>query len=70
LIFLGRRRPEATLVGALAALVFVVPTLRNMMPLAPPLGVRADIAVFLWAELAAVIGVALLVWRWVRPVAE
>ena len=68
LVFIGHRRPEAPLVAALAALVFVLPTLRNMIPAAPPLGVWADIAVFLWAELAAVISVALMVWRWARPV--
>lgn len=69
LVFLGRRKVEATLVGALAALVFALPALRNALPGAPPLGVWADLAVFLWAELAAVLGAALLVlsWAWHAP---
>jgi hypothetical protein len=66
LVFLGYRKAEATLIGALAALVFALPALRNAMPGAPPLGVWADLAVFLWAELAAVVGIALLVSSWAR----
>jgi hypothetical protein len=66
LVFLGYRKPEATLIGALAALVFTLPALRNAMPGAPPLGVWADLAVFLWAEMAAVTGIALLVLSWAR----
>jgi hypothetical protein len=66
LIFLGHRKVEATLMGALAALVFALPALRNAIPLAPPLGVWADLVVFLWAELAAVMGIALLVVSWAR----
>ncbi|HEY5091238.1 MAG TPA: DUF4436 family protein, partial [Polyangia bacterium] len=66
LMFLGRRKAEATLIGALAALVFALPALRNALPGAPPLGVRADLAVFLWAELAVVIGIALAALSWAR----
>ena len=66
LVFLGVRRMETTLTGALGAMVFALPALRNVMPGAPPLGVRADILVFLWAELAVVVGLALFVWRWAR----
>jgi hypothetical protein len=66
LVFLGLRRAEANLVGALAALVFALPALRDNIPGAPPLGVWADLAVFLWAELAAVIASALVVLSWAR----
>ncbi|WP_146030161.1 DUF4436 family protein [Methylocella silvestris] len=66
LVFLGYRKPEAAPLGALAALVFALPALRNALPLAPPLGVWADILVFLWAELAAVLGLALFVVAWAR----
>lgn len=66
LTFLGYRSAEATLVGALAALVFALPVLRGTMPGSPPLGVWGDVAVFLWAELAAVLGVALMVLSWAR----
>ncbi len=66
LVFLGRRKVEATLISALAALVFALPALRSLIPGAPPLGVWADLGVFLWAELAAVAGIALLVFSWAR----
>jgi Domain of unknown function (DUF4436) len=70
LIFVGYRRPEATFIGALAALVFALPALRNAIPGAPPLGVRADLMVFLWVELAAVLSIALTVLSWARKEGE
>lgn len=66
LTFSGVRRPEPTLVGALAAIVFALPVLRNTLPGTPPLGVDADIWAFLWAQLATVLGVALHVYKWMR----
>jgi Domain of unknown function (DUF4436) len=66
LVFLGVRKPEATLMGALAGVVFALPALRNALPGAAPLGVNADIFVFLWAELAAVLAVTLLIATWAR----
>jgi Domain of unknown function (DUF4436) len=65
-VFLGVRKPEATLMGALAGVVFALPALRNALPGAAPLGVNADIFVFLWAELAAVLAVTLLIATWAR----
>lgn len=64
LVFLGRRRVESTLMGALGALVFALPVMRGIVPGAPPLGVWADLVIFLWAELASVIGLALFVYSW------
>ena len=66
MVFLGRRKLEATLTGALGPIVFSLPLLRNVLPGAPPLGVWGDMAVFLWAELAAVISFALFVLAWAR----
>ena len=66
LTFIDVRRLEATLVGALAAIVFALPVLRNALPGSPPLGVEADIWVFLWTELAAVLALALLVFKWAK----
>jgi len=65
LVFAGLRRVEVTLMGALGAAVFALPALRNALPGGPPLGVRADLFVFLWTELAAVIAFGLLVTAWV-----
>ena len=60
------RRAEPTLVGALGAIVFALPALRNALPADAPLGVSADVLVFLWAEVAAVLALALLVATWAR----
>ena len=59
-------RPEATLIGALAAIAFALPVLRNALPGSPPLGVTADMWVFLWTELAAVLALAVLVFKWAK----
>jgi hypothetical protein len=66
LTFVGARKVEATLLGALGAMVFAVPALRNVLPGAPPLGVRADAFVFLWVQLAVILGLTLFVATWAR----
>lgn len=66
LTFGGIRRPEVTLIGALAAMTFALPAFRHALPGSPPLGVEADLWVFLWTELAVVLALALLVYRWAR----
>ena len=66
LMFTGRRRVEATLMGALCAMVFAIPVMRNTLPGGPPLGVFADLLVFVWAEVAVVIGLCLGVASWAR----
>jgi hypothetical protein len=66
LTFTDVRRAEATLIGAVAAICFALPVLRNALPGAPPLGVTADLWVFLWTELAAVVSLALLVFKWAK----
>lgn len=66
LVFLGVRRIEVTLIGALGAMIFALPALRNALPGAPPLGVRADILIFFWAELGAVIALCLFISAWAR----
>ena len=64
--FVGARKIEATLISALGAMVFAVPALRNVLPGAPPLGVRADAFVFLWVQLAVILGLTLFVATWAR----
>ena len=66
LTFIDVRRAETTLIGSLAAIVFALPVLRNALPGSPPLGVEADMWVFLWAELGAVLALALLVFKWAK----
>ncbi|GGC58872.1 DUF4436 family protein [Chelatococcus reniformis] len=66
LVFIGFRKIEATLVGAMGAMVFALPALRNALPGAPPLGIRADVLVFFWAEIGAVVALSLFIAAWVR----
>jgi hypothetical protein len=66
LTFTNVRPAETSLIGSLAAITFALPVLRNALPGSPPLGVEADMWVFLWAELAAVLALALLVFKWAR----
>ncbi len=50
----------------MAAIAFALPVLRNAMPGSPPLGVSADMWVFLWTELAVVLALVLIVFKWAR----
>ena len=65
LVFVGVRRIEVTLVGARRD-DFALPAVRNALPGAPPLGVRADILIFFWAELGAIIALCLFITAWAR----
>jgi len=66
LTFAGVRRAEMSQIGSLAAMAFALPVLRDALPGAPPLGVEADMWVFLWTELAVVLALALAVFQWAR----
>lgn len=66
LTFIGVRRIEVTFVGALTGMVFALPILRNALPGEPPLGVRADIFVLLWTQIATIVGLSLCVGAWVQ----
>jgi hypothetical protein len=66
LTFTNVRPAETALIGSLAAIAFALPVLRNALPGSPPLGVQADMWVFLWAELAAVLALALVVFKWAK----
>ena len=66
LTFTDMRPAETGLIGSLAAIAFALPVLRNALPGSPPLGVQADMWVFLWAELAAVLALAVVVFKWAK----
>jgi hypothetical protein len=70
LVFIGLRRIEVTFAGALGAIIFALPALRNALPGAPPLGVRGDVLLFFWAELGAIVALCLFVAAWVRRGAQ
>jgi hypothetical protein len=58
----GSRRPSRALWARPSSLSPLYPTHSP----APPLGVRADMLIFLWAELANVVGFTLFVTAWAR----
>jgi hypothetical protein len=62
----GVRRIEATLTGALCAMLFALPALRNVLPGSPPFGIIADGAIFLWSEVAVALSLVVFVISWVR----
>ena len=64
LVFLRIRKIEATLAGFLSGLLFALPAMRYALPGSPPFGVMADQLAFLWAELAAALGLLLWVFSW------
>jgi Domain of unknown function (DUF4436) len=64
LTFINVRPPETGLIGSLAAFAFALPVLRGLLPGSPPLGVTADMWVFLWAEMVNVLALALVVFKW------
>ncbi len=64
LTFINVRPPETGLIGSLAAFAFALPVLRGLLPGSPPLGVAADMWVFLWAEMVNVLALALVVFKW------
>jgi hypothetical protein len=66
LTFIEVRPPETSLIGSLAAFAFALPVLRNALPGSPPLGVEADMWVFLWTELVVVLALALVIFKWAK----
>lgn len=66
LVACGVRKIEAAFAGSLAGMLFAAPMLRNAMPGAPPLGVAADAYVFLWVQVALMVGLVLFVCAWAR----
>lgn len=64
LVFLRVRKGETTLASLLSGMLFALPAMRYALPGTPPLGVHADMLVFLWAELAVALGLLLLVVTW------
>ena len=65
-IFMRLKPPESTLLSAMTGMVFTLPALRYALPGSPPLGVRLDLLVFFWAELAVTLALMLFVATWAR----
>ncbi|MDD2858741.1 MAG: DUF4436 family protein [Candidatus Nanopelagicales bacterium] len=66
MVFTNRRRAEVTLLTWTGAVLFALPLLRTYLPYGPPVGAAIDVYVYLWAIVAAVSAVTLLVVAWLR----
>jgi hypothetical protein len=63
-VFLQIRKLEAPMASFLSGMLFALPAMRYALPGSPPFGVVADQLAFLWAELAAALGLLLWVLSW------
>jgi hypothetical protein len=66
MVFTNRRKAEVGLMAWAGGVLFALPLLRNYLPYAPPVGAAIDIYVYLWAIVAAVSAVTVLVFAWLR----
>lgn len=60
------KKPEPGLMIWISALLFVLPTIRNMLPGAPPLGSLTDFLVFFWVEGVIAVCLFIMVLFWYR----
>lgn len=60
------RKVEFSMMVWVAALLFVIPAVRNGMPGSPPPGAVIDFGLFFWLHVLAVIALLTLVSRWSR----
>ena len=60
------RKIEFSMMVWVAALLFVIPTVRNALPGSPPVGALIDFLIFFWLQIAVVIAMSGLVWTWIR----
>jgi hypothetical protein len=64
LVVLRRRKFEASLASLLATMLFALPAMRYGLPGSPPLGVTADLLIYLWAQLGVALSLFLLIGTW------
>ena len=58
------RKVEFSMMVWIAALLFVVPSVRNGLPGGPPPGALVDIALFFWLHVLTVAALLTVVWNW------
>jgi hypothetical protein len=63
---IGKKELNIGMAGWLAALLFAMPALRNLLPGSPPIGSWIDILVFFWVQIAVMISLASFVLYWLR----
>lgn len=62
----GRRRPDSTFTGWIAAMLFATVPLRGFLPGSPPPGSWIDMTVVLWVIVALVLALVIYVASWWR----
>ena len=60
------RKIEFSMMIWVAALLFVIPTVRNGLPGSVPTGALVDFLIFFWLQVAAVLAMSSLVYTWIR----
>ena len=58
------RKAEFNMMTWIAALLFVIPSVRNSIPGSPPTGALIDVALFFWLHILAVSSLLTIVWNW------
>lgn len=63
-VFFGSHKWEFGMMLWVAALLFVLPGIRNALPGQPPIGTIGDFAIFFWAEVLVVLALLMQLWMW------
>ena len=58
------RKPEFSMMVWVAAMLFVIPAVRNGLPGSPPPGAIVDFGLFFWLHILTVISLLTLVYKW------
>ena len=67
-VALNGRKVEFSMLIWMAALLFVIPAVRNSLPGSPPLGAFVDIALFFWLHILGVGALLTVVSKWKKQV--
>ena len=63
-VAINGRKPEFNMMTWIAALLFVIPSVRNSLPGSPPTGAIVDVGLFFWLHILAVSSLLTIVWNW------
>ncbi|CAN5569057.1 hypothetical protein BH10BAC5_BH10BAC5_13150 [soil metagenome] len=70
-VIVRRRKIELGMFAFMSAMIFALPSLRNMQPMSPPIGTIMDYTSFFWAEGLVALCLVTLVFTWLlRPGAK
>ena len=67
-VAINGRKVEFGMLVWIAALLFVIPAVRNGLPGSPPLGSLVDVALFFWLQIMGVGSLLTVVYKWTKQV--